>query len=66
MADKLTRGTALVAGTGVIFDVWVSVWLVGRPDTRITKLITLSILAVLAVGLFIMLQGWQEQRASES
>jgi cytochrome bd-type quinol oxidase subunit 1 len=60
--DKLTYGTTIVVGTGVLFDLWVSLWLVDRPDTKITRVITITIVCVLVLGLYIMFQGWLDQQ----
>jgi hypothetical protein len=51
-----------VVGTGVLFDLWVSLWLVDRPDTKITRVITITIVCVLVLGLYIMFQGWLDQQ----
>jgi hypothetical protein len=68
MADKppmdlLTKGTTLVVASGVIFDLWVSLWLTNKPDTQTTQLITISIVSVLIVGLAMMYVGWEQQKA---
>lgn len=60
--NTLTKGTAIVAGTGVLFDMWVSVWLVAlQKDTTLTKTITFILMLVLFYGLWVMYQGWKEQ-----
>ncbi|MGH3570864.1 MAG: hypothetical protein ACRDUW_03395 [Pseudonocardiaceae bacterium] len=60
--DKLTKGTTIVVATGVMFDLWVSLWLVNKPDTHVTRLVTISIVTVLITGLAMMAIGYTEQK----
>lgn len=60
--DLLTKGTTLVVASGVVFDLWVSLWLTDKPDTKTTKTITISIVSVLIFGLGMMYFGWVEQK----
>lgn len=62
--DPLTLGTALVAGTGVLFDLWVSVFMVDGPNLPkfIIRIITAVFVIILLYGVSLMYIGWQDGR----
>lgn len=61
--ENLSNGTAVVAATGVLFDLWVAFFMADRPDTKITRIITGTFVIFLLYGLFLMWQGWQAEKA---
>lgn len=62
MQKSLINGTAMVAGIGVLFDLWVSLFMADRPDTKLTRIITLVFVAALLYSVFVMYEGWKAEQ----
>lgn len=60
--SKLTNGTALVAASGVIFDLWVAGFIVGDLPKPIIKIGTLILITGVLAGGYFMLTGFLEER----
>jgi hypothetical protein len=62
MQKSLINGTAMVAGIGVLFDLWVSLFMADRPDTKLTRIITLVFVVALLYSVFVMYEGWKAEQ----
>lgn len=63
MATTLTDGTAVVAATGVLFDLWVSIFMGITPNEHIVRIVTSIFVAALLYGLWLMYNGYKTDRS---
>jgi hypothetical protein len=63
MQKSLVNGTALVAGIGVLFDLWVSLFMADRPDTKLTRIITGIFVVGLIYSVWFMYEGWKQENS---
>jgi hypothetical protein len=60
MGDStLVKGTSIVAVVGVLFDLWVSVFMAERPPEHLVRIVTAVFVVALVYGLFMMYAGWK-------
>lgn len=62
MDTSLGKGTALVAVSGVAFDLWVSLFMADPPPEHIVRIVTTIFVIILTYGLWEMFRGWQADR----
>jgi hypothetical protein len=58
--SALVKGTSVVAVTGVLFDLWVSLFMARyTPDEHVVRIVSLVFAVVLIYGLYMMYTGWK-------
>lgn len=62
--SQLVKGTSIVAVFGVLFDLWVSVFMADRPNEKLVRIVTLIFVIGLLYGLWMMYSGWQKDKAA--
>jgi 4-amino-4-deoxy-L-arabinose transferase-like glycosyltransferase len=63
--SKLGKGTAVVALSGVAFDLWVSLFMADPPPEHIVRVVTAVFVVILLYGLWLMWRGYQTDKQNE-
>lgn len=62
--SQLVKGTSIVAVFGVLFDLWVSLFMADRPNEKLVRVVTLIFVVGLLYGLWMMYAGWKQDSAN--